>query len=243
MLVILRCRNTIGCRLSEKDSMQVIPAMISGKTEEHLCQLNTNYLLHKDVLSPFRALQEAAAMQGYDLQVASAFRSFERQLIIWNAKARGELPVLDESGHPLSIENLGEKEKVFAIMRWSALPGCSRHHWGTDMDIWDAAAVSQDYVLQLTPDEYQQDGPFHGLSCWLDEHAEAFGFVRPYAIDSGGVAPEPWHLSYTPVARAFDAKLDAQFICKVLDNSDLILRDTVLDYLDEIISRFICLDN
>ncbi|MEH6468437.1 MAG: M15 family metallopeptidase [Porticoccus sp.] len=222
--------------------MQVIPAMISGKTEEHLCQLSTNCLLHKAVLSPFQTLQEAAVIQGYDLQVASAFRSFERQLMIWNAKARGERPVLDEHGQPLSIENLSEKEKVFAIMRWSALPGCSRHHWGTDMDIWDSAAVPLDYVLQLRPDEYQQGGPFHSLSCWLDEHAEAFGFVRPYAIDRGGVAPEPWHLSYTPVARVFEAKLDTQYICKILDNSDLILRDTILDHLDEIISRFICPD-
>ncbi|MEH6616494.1 MAG: M15 family metallopeptidase [Porticoccus sp.] len=219
--------------------MQVIPAMISGKTEEHLCQLSMNCLLHKAALSPFLALQEAAAKRGYDLQVASAFRSFERQLMIWNAKARGERPVLDEQGRPLNIKNLSKKEKVFAIMRWSALPGCSRHHWGTDMDVWDSAAVPLDYVLQLSPGEYQQGGPFHSLSCWLEEHAEAFGFVRPYAIDRGGVASEPWHLSYTPVAQVFEAKLDTQYICKILDNSDLILRDTILGHLDEIISRFI----
>lgn len=217
--------------------------MISGKTEEHLCQLSTNYLLHKSVIAPFQALQEAAAMQGYDLQVASAFRSFERQLVIWNAKARGDRPVLDEQGQPFNIKNLSEKDKVFAIMRWSALPGCSRHHWGTDMDIWDSAAVPLDYVLQLSPDEYQRGGPFHSLSCWLEEHAEAFGFSRPYAIDRGGVAPEPWHLSYAPVAQVFEAKLDTQYICKILDNSDLILRDTIRSHLDEIISRFICPDN
>ena len=181
-------------------------------------------------------------MQGYDLQIASAFRSFERQLVIWNSKVRGDRPVLDEQGQPLNIKNLSEKEKVFAIMRWSALPGCSRHHWGTDMDIWDSAAVPLDYVLQLSPDEYQQDGPFYDLSCWLEEHAEAFGFVRPYAIDRGGVSPEPWHLSYAPVAQVFDAKLDTQYICKILDNSDLLLRDAILDHLDEIISRFICPD-
>ena len=64
----------MGCGLLEKESMQVIPAMISGKTEEHLCQLSMDCLLHKVVLSPFLALKEAAAMQGYDLQVASAFR-------------------------------------------------------------------------------------------------------------------------------------------------------------------------
>ena len=33
-------------------------------------------------------------------------------------------------------------------------------------------------------------------------YAGEFGFYRPYASDRGGVQPEPWHLSYAPVARA-----------------------------------------
>ncbi len=28
-----------------------------------------------------------------------------------------------------------------------------------------------------------------------------FGFYRPYAVDRGGVHPEPWHLSYAPLAQ------------------------------------------
>ena len=40
-------------------------------------------------------------------------------------------------------------------MRWSAIPGSSRHHWGTDLDVYDAAAVTPDYQVQLTPQEWK----------------------------------------------------------------------------------------
>ena len=35
----------------------------------------------------------------------------------------------------------------------------------------------------------------------------AFGFFRPYTTDRGGVAPEPWHLSYAPVAARAQARV------------------------------------
>ena len=31
---------------------------------------------------------------------------------------------------------------IETILLWSALPGGSRHHWGTDVDVFDAAAVA-----------------------------------------------------------------------------------------------------
>ena len=219
--------------------MQIAPEMISGKTEQHLRKLSDGCLLHEAVVEPFSTLQKAAARQGFELRVASGFRSFERQLAIWNAKVLGLRPVLNDNGQVIDLNSLNEREQLFAILRWSALPGCSRHHWGSDIDIWDASAVASGYLLQLTPGEYQQGGPFHELTCWLDINAEAFGFVRPYAIDQGGVAPEPWHLCYSPVARQFEAQFGLSFIRDVLDNGDLKLRDAILANLDEIISRFI----
>ncbi|WP_350595574.1 M15 family metallopeptidase, partial [Pseudoalteromonas sp. 45-MNA-CIBAN-0466] len=87
-------------------------------------------------------------------------------------------------------------DKCIAIMLYSALPGASRHHLGTDLDIYDKSAVSDDYVLQLSPNEYQQGGPFAKLSQWLDTHLAEFGFYRPYQYDLGGVAPELWHISH-----------------------------------------------
>lgn len=226
--------------------MQISTEMISGKTQVHLSILDNmsgladGCLLHTDVITPFLTMQEAAAKEGLNLQVASGFRSYERQLSIWNAKATGQRCLLNDNGQPIDSNSLCDTEKLYAILRWSALPGCSRHHWGTDLDVWDSAAVADDYSLLLVPEEYQQDGPFYLLSCWLDEHAETYGFVRPYAIDRGGVAPEPWHLSYQPIAKQFEAKLSTVFVRKILDNSDLMLADVAEDSLDDIWDQFIC---
>ncbi|MDX2463811.1 MAG: M15 family metallopeptidase [Porticoccus sp.] len=219
--------------------MQITAETISGKTQAYLCDLTDGCLLHMDVISPFVVMQSAAAKQGFDLQVASGFRSYERQLAIWNAKASGERAILDGAGLPIDPNSLSDTERVFAILRWSALPGCSRHHWGTDMDVWDAAAVPADYSLRLIPAEYELGGPFYELNCWLEQNAVRFGFARPYATDLGGVAPEPWHLSYLPLAQQFEEKLDTTFVRGILDNSQLALGETVLNNLDEILSKFI----
>lgn len=210
-----------------------------GCDEQLLRELDSGVLLHGDVIKPFQTMCDTATRDGLNITVASGYRSFARQLAIWNDKVRGVRPVLNDSGHPLDLATLTDHDKVMAILRWSALPGCSRHHWGTDMDIWDAAAVTSDYRLQLVPGEYAGTGPFSRLSEWLQEHAAGFGFIRPYAIDHGGVAPEPWHLSYLPVARLFEEKLDTAFLYKVLDNDRLELRDAVLANLDTIMARFV----
>ena len=48
-----------------------------------------------------------------------------------------ERPLLDANNQPLDALQLGETERLHAILHWSALPGTSRHHWGTDLDIYD----------------------------------------------------------------------------------------------------------
>lgn len=79
-----------------------------------------------------------------------------------------------------------------AILRWSALPGASRHHWDTDLDIFDPDLLPPGAQLQLTPEEYLPGGCFASLTRWLDRHLGEYGFYRPYARDRGGVAVEAW---------------------------------------------------
>src|SRR6185295_9695127 len=74
--------------------------------------------LHADAVEPAKALHEAAAKDGIDLVIASSFRDFERQLGIWNAKFRGERPVLDRQGRPLEVANLDERARVDSILLW-----------------------------------------------------------------------------------------------------------------------------
>jgi LAS superfamily LD-carboxypeptidase LdcB len=221
-------------------------ALLTGQTEEHLCSpadaRTLGVPVHRDVVGPFLQLREAARDSGFDLRILSGFRSFHRQLSIWNRKAEGELPVLDNQAVPLDIESLSKKELVFAILRWSALPGASRHHWGTELDVFDAAARPEGYEVQLVPEEVDPGGMFGPLHHWLDERMRAsgsFGFFRPYDRDRNGVAPERWHLSCAPVASAFETGLTVPILRRTVEAADLHLKEVVLAHLEEIFRRFV----
>lgn len=195
-----------------------------------------------EVQAAFGRLQLRAAESGIELVAASSYRSFERQLSIWNRKVRGQLPVLDHQGRVLEISTLSDIEKVFAILRWSALPGASRHHWGTDCDVYDKAAMPSGYSLQLTQEEAR--GQFAALHHWLDLQMathQAEGFFRPYDADRGGIAPEPWHLSYAPLAETCQRAFCIDRLAEILQVSDMELKDVVLENLVDIYQRFILL--
>ncbi|MAD58135.1 MAG: hypothetical protein CMK44_06135 [Porticoccus sp.] len=219
--------------------MQITKDILSGKTQLHLANYDDKFLMHAEVLKPFCMLKYAAEKQGFDLRIASSFRLYERQLTIWNEKASGKREVLDSLGQPLDSNKLSKIQKVFAILRWSALPGCSRHHWGTDIDVWDAAAVPESYQPRLMPAEYNSGGPFYELSKWLRNESINFDFSVPYSVDNGGVAIEPWHISYTPLAKRFENALNISYINTIINTDKLIFSDIVSTNLDEIFIRFI----
>lgn len=217
--------------------------MLFGLSDEHvILEPRSGQLLHPEALVAFERLCADARDAGFDPKVVSGFRSFERQCTIWNGKATGRRPVLDSSGVPLDVAQLSPEQTVFAILRWSALPGGSRHHWGTDFDVVDAGAMPADYRLQLTPQEVADDGIFGPFHCWLDGRiaaGQSYGLFRPYAEDRGGVAPERWHLSYAPRARELQQLLTPELLCEQLQSSELELCDTVCERMDEIYSRFV----
>jgi LAS superfamily LD-carboxypeptidase LdcB len=221
-------------------------AVLTGLTEAHLCSdaeaEPVGARVHRDVLGPFRRLQEDARAAGFDLRVLSGFRGFDRQLSIWNRKAGGQLAVLDGKARPLDIARLSERELVLAILRWSALPGASRHHWGTDLDVYDRAAQPPGYEIELIPAEVDPGGMFGPLHQWLDERiasGRAHGFFRPYDRDGGGVAPERWHLSHAPTAGPYLEQLTLDLLRDTVRGADLALKATVLATLDEIYRRFV----
>ena len=217
-----------------------------GQDESHLCDAThadaLGAYVHASVVKPFVGLREAASRSGFDVLINSGFRSFERQLSIWNRKASGELAVLDSHARPIDISRLTDHELTFAILRWSALPGASRHHWGTDVDVFDAAARPAGYEIQLVPSEYEGEGFFASFSAWMDERiasGTSFGFFRPYDRERNGVAPERWHLSYAPVANEFVSTLSAHVLRTTIVAADMRLKETVLTNLDEIMTRFV----
>lgn len=224
--------------------------IVTGSIDTHLVILDqgsndtVKQSIHKQVLTPFLELQNAAQKAGFDLKICSAYRSFDRQMLIWNAKASGMRPVMNPFGQPINIQDLNPWQKIQAILRWSALPGASRHHWGTDFDIYDASAMPEGYQIQLTPNEVQGDGLFAPMHDWLDGYLDSSesGFYRPYAVDKGGIAPERWHLSYRPIADKYAQMLSRELLATKLKSSDLILLDVVLEHLDDILQRYIIVD-
>lgn len=228
------------------DRFSPAPLALVGQSDEYLCSdaaaSAVGARMHVAVLPDFLALRDAARAAGFDLAVHSAYRDFPRQLSIWNRKASGELAVLDSSARPIDIGALTERELVFAILRWSALPGTSRHHWGTDLDVYDAATTPPGYELQLIPAEVDPGGMHGPLHDWLDTRMAAgtsFGFFRPYDIDRGGVAPERWHLSHAPLASAYAALHTPAMLRPLLADADMRLKDVVLDELEHIFHRFV----
>jgi LAS superfamily LD-carboxypeptidase LdcB len=213
---------------------------LTGRSRDHLTDLSDpRCSLHKEVVAPFLSMRAAAAADGIDLVAFSSFRDFDRQLAIWNGKFRGEREILGRDGRSLSAGGLSPAERVSAILWWSALPGASRHHWGTDFDVMDLAAVPQGYRIQLVPAEYAAKGPFHRLTNWLDAHMNAFGFFRPYTTDRGGVSPEPWHLSYAPVALRAQRALSVESLRSVLVASGIEGKEEVLASLEENFRRYV----
>ena len=175
---------------------------LTGRDRGHLVELaEPRCVLHRAAVRPFLAMRDAAHRAGFDLAPVSSFRDFGRQRAIWNAKYRGERPARDRNGRPVDLAALAAGARVDTILLWSALPGASRHHWGTDIDVADGGVLARGHDLQLEVAEYRRGGPFAALSAWLGTHMRRFGFYRPYTRRGRGVQPEPWHLSYAPVAR------------------------------------------
>jgi len=224
--------------------MHSIPLLTSdvavGRDDNFIDHASLERPLHREVVAPWCRLVDAARTAGFELMIASGYRNYQRQLQIWNEKAAGTRPVLDDRGQPLDLSGCSDWEKVQAILRWSALPGASRHHWGTDIDVYDRLALPQDYQLQLTAEE--ADGLFGALHQWLDERIAtdaAQGFFRPYSEDRGGVAPERWHLSYAPLALRYQRQLQPDALWRALDSPTLALRATIAAHWQAIFERFI----
>lgn len=219
---------------------------LTGKTDGHVLQVAFRVFVHCLTKEPLQALKKDAAEAGFDLAIASGFRSYERQKDIWEAKARGERPLFDEEGRPFPQNGklLTPQEKVYAICRWSALPGASRHHWGTDLDVYDKNALpSPDYRVQLSLEEVAPGGIFAPFHQWLDQKIRtdsAHGFFRPYAQDRGGVGPERWHISFAPLAQDYERDFTFEFFRNTMEEAALfLLQDTVCAHAQDLYQQFV----
>jgi D-alanyl-D-alanine carboxypeptidase len=206
------------------------PQELTGRSRSHIVELaEPACSLHHAVVAPFLALRAAAATEGIDLLPVSSFRDFTRQLAIWNGKCRGERELRDQHGELVSATTLDADALVGTILHWSALPGASRHHWGTDLDVVDAAAMPEGYRPQLVSSEFAPDGMFGKLD----------GFYRPYTTWRGGVQPEPWHLSHALVADQALQQFSVPMLRQALDEVMLECSAAVQRLLPQIVERHV----
>ena len=194
--------------------------------------------LHRQTREDFLRLREAARRKNVEIAVASGYRDYQRQREIWNRKAAGQVPLRNEQGKIIPTDTLSPEERVITILRWSALPGFSRHHWGSDLDVYDARTCPQP---QLLPQEYHPGGPCHSLFLFLQKSQEKFGFFHPYVRDRGGICPEPWHISHRPVATPREKELTLEGMKKFINlhREEILLADAVLKQAETIFERFI----
>lgn len=217
------------------------PAQLTGQSTQHLVEVlvgQKSFLMHPNVRDDLLALQDAANSAGFICHIASGFRPFERQLTIWNRKMSGEVPLLDELSHPMDSQTLSDEQKMWAILRWSALPGASRHHWGTDFDLFDRLAIPEGTTLQLEPDEYLQ-GHQHRFYLWLKDHAEQFGFFFPFQGKDNGVAFEPWHVSHRASANLCSAQLTMAMLAEQIEHAPILGKEVILQHLQTIYTDYV----
>lgn len=221
-------------------------AQYLGTDDTHLINVENHraHFLTEKTHSALIKMCSAATQDNIDISIASSYRSFDRQTHIWNSKWRGERPLFDRKGIAIDVASLSDEEKVFAILNWSALPGTSRHHWGTDIDVYDAKACRQrHHTLTLVPEEYSLNGPCHSLHTWLSTHANEYGFFFPYTDKSGGYAPEPWHISYREQALVIEQGFDIDALSNVLERSNILGLSTIIKQLSVIVERFVYINS
>ena len=137
-------------------------------------------------------MAQAAAQDSVLIQVVSSYRSFDRQLAIWNRKFTKN-----------EILGLTPEQNIKKITQYSTIPGTSRHHWGTDIDLITAEPkVEGDILLAHL---FENKGPYVPLKKWMDEHANSFGFHLVYTKEDKrkGFQYEPWHYSYLPTSKKY----------------------------------------
>ncbi|GMR17636.1 MAG: M15 family metallopeptidase [Gammaproteobacteria bacterium] len=161
--------------------------------------------------------------------VESAARSYQRQKSIWVSKWQGNVSV---EGKNLAETIIDPYKRAKQILKFSAMPGASRHHWGTEID------------FNLLRNDYYDKGNGKILYDWLKQNALRYEFCQPYTAQrSEGHLEERWHWSYRPLARQFQKDWNRLFFnnrsrkMEILDfsgsESALKLADTYINHINQ----------
>lgn len=191
IILFLFIINTSGVSIAQEKSLsknEII--LLTGQGTPTL--YGQGYDLIKEAADAYIKMKVAAVKDGFELKVVSSYRSFDRQLAIWNRKFEIN-----------SKEGMDPLENIKKITEYSTIPGTSRHHWGTEIDLISAQPKVDGDVLLANL--FEGEGPYAALKSWMDANANSYGFFLAYPKDSlrKGFQYEPWHYSYKPKSKYF----------------------------------------
>lgn len=181
-----------------KNFIQVPPKYANGRKDRWL---------RKETYTAFLEMHAAAKKEGIELKVLSATRNFAMQKIIWEGKWTGTR--LHESKENLAKTTADPTKRALKILKWSSMPGTSRHHWGTDMD------------LNAFTNDFFEKGKGLKMYTWMTENASKFGFCQPYSPKDenrpNGYNEEKWHWSYLPLAQKITEQAELRLENEMID--------------------------
>ena len=187
-----------------------------------------NNFLRKETFQAFQKMREAAKKDGMNLLIISATRNFDSQKKIWENKWNGKTKV--EGKDLTAISNLTERARL--ILLYSSMPGTSRHHWGTEMDL---NSLDNNYFLT---------GEGLKIYQWLTAHAAEYGFCQPYSSKGNGrtgYEEEKWHWSYSPLSKLFLTEYKKQIsysdIAGFEGSEQALPLEIITDYVDGVACR------
>src|SRR5690606_20960405 len=80
--------------------------------------------LRKEAQIQFDLMRKSAKEKGFTIYSVSSYRSYAHQNSIWERKYKS-----------YRNQGLSHQKTIEKIIEYSTIPGTSRHHWGTDLDI------------------------------------------------------------------------------------------------------------
>ena len=207
---------------TQKVNTEILTGMDNSKIVGDTIQLE------RETYNAFIKMKDAAENDGIKIKLVSGFRDFYRQQTIWNNKYKKFTEEFLLDG-PSAIQE---------IIRFSTIPGTSRHHWGTEIDIIDKNFENEKNLLIAK--KYEEGGIFNSLKKWMDKNSEKFGFYIVYDDNDKrpGFEYEPWHYTYKPVSDSYQTeflKLDLRSIISKtkLAGKEFINEEFIKKYIDE----------
>lgn len=197
-LVFLTMGPVVADRVEKSVTLDFLMGKFKPRNHPSFVRINQKYAnkkgmyLQKEAYEAFKKMHRAALKEGVRLQIRSATRTYNHQKIIWERKWTGKTKV---SGQNLAKTIPSPEKRARKILHYSSMPGSSRHHWGTDID------------LNSFSNKWFSRGKGLKLYNWLNANASKYGFCQVYSSKDKarphGYEEEKWHWSYIPLASRY----------------------------------------